>query len=356
MKIAIVGYGYMGQMYAELAQAQNWELVGVHDVDNTAFKSDKFFQSRSELISHPSVDAVIICTPHSQHLAILKECLKQKKHVILEKPMGSSEAEADEIYRKIQKHKATSVVVVNITHCFYDNIRLAKERLSEHDIHSIISIHDSVVFPIKNEERDWWLFKKEKVGHGVLLTNGCHLLARILYLFSEYKPKFEVKGGICANLNRLGDIDDTEAHIRLDLLLSDQRKIPVTVYANWPVAKSKDEAIQESMEVHTDHGTLHIQAWNEVAFYQDQNEKLSKEVPFTRDTIAPQLAKGVKNVLKSFEEAVSAKQGTVHHSVEQTYQAEKAIGIFYSQFTHHAKRSESHSRLVQALDCEMARP
>lgn len=349
MRVAIVGFGYMGQMYADLVQARDWELVGVHDIDNTKFQSDKFFPNRSDLIAHLDVEAVIICTPHNQHLSVVTECLKKKKHVILEKPMGSSEAETEKIYRKIQKYKDTSVVVVNITHCFYNKIQLAKQKVSELDIKSITEIRDTVVFPIKEEERDWWLFKKETVGHGVLLTNGCHLLARILYIFSQYKLRFEVVGGICSNLNQLGDIDDSQAHMRLHLVLEDQQRIPVSVFVNWPMAKKADEAVKESMEIHTDRGMLHVQAWNAVQFHPNPDEKVSQTVPYTRDTIGPEIAKGIRNVLQAFEDAVMSKQPLVHYSVEQTFHAEKTISAFYAK----SKAPLSPSRLVQSLDCAL---
>jgi|694.fasta_scaffold57634_2 predicted dehydrogenase len=268
MRAAIIGFGNMGQMYADLISSQGWELIGVHDIDSTKVKSDNVFRDRLDLISHPQVDVVIISTPHRQHLPVLKECLKYGKHVILEKPMGGSAAEAEKIYKKIQKHKNRSIVVVNITHCFYDNIQIAKEKLNNSLVDSITAIYDTVVFPIKEEERDGWLFKKEIVGHGVMLTNGCHLLARILHLFSDYRPKLEVTAGVFANTNRLGNIEDSSAHMRLDLVLSNQRRLPVSIFVNWPMAKSMDEAIKESMEIHTSQGILHVQAWEKFSFTQ----------------------------------------------------------------------------------------
>ncbi len=354
MRVAIVGYGYMGEMYANLVKEKEWELIGVHDIDNSTFKSDKFFKSRQELISHPDVDAVIICTPHDQHLQIVKECLKQKKNVILEKPMGSSLKETKQIYKKIKKHTATSCVVVNITHCFYDNIQKAKEKIGELDVQRITSIRDSVVFPIRESERNWWLFKKERVGHGVMLTNGCHLLARILHLFSDHSPRYEVQGGIWCNQNKLGDIDDSLAHMRVDLVLNNNHRIPVRIFANWPMTKSAEEHVTESMEVHGDHGLLHIQAWNEVRLYANGEEKVSQTVPYNRDTIAQELAKGVKNVLNSFEQAVDKKEAKVHHSVEHTFQAEMAIGEYYAKCQKRAYESQNQSRLIQSLDCAIA--
>ena len=354
MQAAIIGFGYMGQMYTDLIQSQKWELIGVHDIDNTKFKTDKFFHSRQDLISHPKVNVVIICTPNNQHLPVLKECLKHKKHVILEKPMGSSEEEVEKIYKKIQKHKDSSVVLVNITHCFYDNIQIAKQILKDLTVESITAINDTIIFPIKSEERNWWLFKKASVGHGVMLTNGCHLLARILHLFSDYKPKFEVKGGVFGNTNRLGDIEDSSAHMRLDLVLSNQRWIPVSIFANWPMAKSSGEAVKESMEICTHQGILHVQAWKEVKFHPNPVEKLSKQVSYNRETISGEIVKGVKNVLKAFEQAVSNKMSAVHYSVEHTFQAEKTIAILYSKFQSHAYDTGNQSTLVKSLDCAIA--
>lgn len=331
MKAAIIGFGYMGQMHAKLIQSQSWELIGVHDIDDSIeFKTDKVFKNRLELISHPEVNVVIISTPHNQHLPVLKECLMHKKNVILEKPLGSSEPETDEIYKQIEKYKDSSVVVVNITHCFYNNIQRAKRKLKKYNIDSIKGIYDSVVFPIKPEELHSDLFKKVSVGHGVMLTNGCHLLARILYLFSDYTPKFEVIGGALGNTNCLGDIEDSSAHMRLNLVLSNERKIPVSIFTNWPMAKSLNENIIESMEIHLEQGKLHVQAWNEVKFYPSKSESLSKTVPYNRETISAEVTKGVKNLLEVFEQAVSKKMPMVHYSVEYAYEAEKAITTFYS--------------------------
>lgn len=331
MGFGIVGFGYMGQMYADLIAAQKGELIGVHDIDPAKFRSGQFYSQRLDLISHPKAVTVIICTPHQQHLPVLKECLAHKKNVILEKPMGNSEAETDEIYQEIRKHQNSSVVVVNITHCFYDPIIKAKELLSGVDVNAITSITDRVVFPIKEEERDWWLFKKEKVGHGVLLTNGCHLLARILFLFAKHHPTFEVIGGVCGNTNRLGDIEDSAAHMRLNLVLQSGRKIPVSIFANWPMAKSPHEAIEESLEMRTHSGKWHIQAWKGIVYESDPAKKVSHQVPYHRDTIGAEIEKGLKNVLKKFEQAVTAKPSTLHESVQHTYQAEKAIATFYAQ-------------------------
>jgi len=334
LNVAIIGFGYMGQMFSELVKAQSgWKLVGVHDV-NESLKStvDNFFKDRAALISHPQVEAVVICTPPRHHLSVLKECLAYKKHVILEKPLGSSMIEAEQVYEEINKCKDHTIVAVNITHCFYKNIREAKEIVDWCDIQNITAISDRVIFPVNEKDRDAALFKKANVGHGVMLTNGCHLLARISSLFASYNPVFKIVGGILGNTGGLGDIADSDAHMRLIMVLNNQHQIPVSIFTSWPPAKMVDENITESMEISFRRGTLHIQAWGEVEFYEGPTT-LSKQVPYNGTTISEAQKEGVKTLLQIFEQAVVKGPSGIHESVKYTYQAERTIGEFYSKFT-----------------------
>lgn len=357
MNAAIVGFGYMGSMYAELLTSRNWNLVGVHDSDPDKFKgvaAAPYYRDRRELISRSDVKVVIISTPHNQHLEVLKECLEFKKHVILEKPLAGSLKEAEEVYALVRRHAAHSCVMVNITHCFYDAIQEAKQLLAVKDIGTITSISDRVIFPIKAEESSWWLFKRAVVEHGVMLTNGCHLVARLLHLFSAFRLKVEFVGGIFANTDKLGDIADSAASMRANLLLSDGRKIPVTFFASWPMMDKAGKAVQESMVIKTNQGKLHVQAFNGVTFHSDSNKPLAHEVPFDRDSITDEIKKGVKNMLALFEKEVAQKTNEVRFSVEYTYQAEKIIGKLYE--ADHSSKTARPSRMVQALDLELLRP
>lgn len=331
-RVAIIGYGYMGKMYAQLLPSQHFKLVGVYDKDPKQCEllpQNLRFSKRNELIARPDVDVVIIATPHMKHLKVLKKCLQHKKQVILEKPLAGSFEDATQIYSLIQQHRQSSKVIVNITHCFYKNIQIAKQYIDNAAIGNIKSIHDRVMFPIKNEERTAGIFKKAVAGHGVMLTNGCHLVARVAYLFSKYKPSFEFVKGSFSNPDRLGDIEDAFAEMHLQLILPEGKKIPVTIHASWPMEDQTGPLIEESMGINTDKGKLHVQAWKGISFYANPEKKLSHQVPFNSQTISPEISKGTVNMLKEFKNELASPNNQIHFSVEYTYQAERMIAQFY---------------------------
>jgi predicted dehydrogenase len=102
IKSAVIGVGYLGkfhaQKYAELPQS---ELIAVCDNNAeaaSAVATDLGVQAvytLAELL--PDIDAVSIVVPTQLHYEIAKQCLQAGKHVLLEKPMTTTVAEADEL-------------------------------------------------------------------------------------------------------------------------------------------------------------------------------------------------------------------------------------------------------------------
>src|SRR6266496_150827 len=61
------------------------------------FHVPNFETEYSALLARPDVDAIVILTPMSQHGAMAKAALGAGKHVLVEKPMAVSLAEAAEL-------------------------------------------------------------------------------------------------------------------------------------------------------------------------------------------------------------------------------------------------------------------
>jgi predicted dehydrogenase len=102
MKTAVIGVGYLGrfhaQKYAALPQA---ELVAVAD-NNLEHAERVAAECKTRAVSDyrelfGQVDAVSIVVPTQMHHQVAKECLQQGIHVLLEKPMTVTVAEADEL-------------------------------------------------------------------------------------------------------------------------------------------------------------------------------------------------------------------------------------------------------------------
>lgn len=104
IRTAVVGVGYLGQFHAEKYDlSENSELVAVVDLDRerAATVAEKVgarsLTDYREIIGQ--VDAVSIVVPTQSHYEVAKAFLEQGVHVLLEKPITNTLAEADELIR-----------------------------------------------------------------------------------------------------------------------------------------------------------------------------------------------------------------------------------------------------------------
>jgi predicted dehydrogenase len=102
IRVAILGTGFMGKVHAEaIRRVGNVEIVAIAGISIEDAKSlaDPFgiewaTSDYHELLASPDIDAVHICTPNSLHCEMATAALKAGKHVLCEKPLASSYAEA----------------------------------------------------------------------------------------------------------------------------------------------------------------------------------------------------------------------------------------------------------------------
>jgi predicted dehydrogenase len=105
LRVAVLGVGSLGKeharLYADLATTGQIEFAGVHDSNaDTARKiaakhNLRVFNSVAEAAA--SADAFNIVTPTTTHFELAKQLLAQGKHVLVEKPMTETSAQAAEL-------------------------------------------------------------------------------------------------------------------------------------------------------------------------------------------------------------------------------------------------------------------
>jgi predicted dehydrogenase len=102
IRSAVIGVGYLGKFHAQkYAQQPNSKLVAVCDT-NLATAQALAAQLGTRAVDNidallPEVDALSIVVPTQQHYHIAKKCLLAGKHILLEKPMTTTVAEAQEL-------------------------------------------------------------------------------------------------------------------------------------------------------------------------------------------------------------------------------------------------------------------
>jgi len=113
-RVAVLGVGSLGKeharLYAELAQAGQMDFVGVYDVlPETARRvADKCrvraFDSVSAAVE--AAEALSVVTPTSSHFELARQLLEEGRHVLLEKPMTETAAQAAELVQLANRRGA----------------------------------------------------------------------------------------------------------------------------------------------------------------------------------------------------------------------------------------------------------
>lgn len=109
LRCGVVGVGSLGQHHARLYQAiETAELVGVCDAskERAAEIATRFgvpvFETPEDLAS--ACDAVSVVVPTDLHCAVAVPLLERGCHLLIEKPICASLAEAEQVLQAAQKH------------------------------------------------------------------------------------------------------------------------------------------------------------------------------------------------------------------------------------------------------------
>lgn len=98
VRLGLLGMGRIGKIHFRNINQYfpNAKIIAVADTlldkpELQAKHPEMFFSNNAQdVLTHQEVDAVIICTPTSQHAALIEQAIKNRKHIFCEKPMDLS--------------------------------------------------------------------------------------------------------------------------------------------------------------------------------------------------------------------------------------------------------------------------
>lgn len=115
--VAIIGVGNMGAHHARVfSSLKNVSLVSVSDLDEKKGKEIanlykcKFYKDYKEMLKKEKIDAVSIVVPTAHHTSIAVECMKNGKHIIVEKPLADSVENAEKIISAAKENNVKLLV------------------------------------------------------------------------------------------------------------------------------------------------------------------------------------------------------------------------------------------------------
>lgn len=193
-KIVVIGLGGVAQLVhlPILSKINSIDIVAVAELSKNRLNtvSDKFnvkqrFTDYSEMINKIEFDAAIISTPTNTHKEIAVECLKNKKHVLIEKPIALNYNEAKEIDDIAKKNNCNAMVGMNFR--FRPDTMLLKSLINSGELGELFYIKCGWARKQSSEQK--WFSKKNLAGGGVLLDLGIVLLDTAMWLLDYPKIK-----------------------------------------------------------------------------------------------------------------------------------------------------------------------
>ncbi|HVU13044.1 MAG TPA: Gfo/Idh/MocA family oxidoreductase [Phototrophicaceae bacterium] len=147
-RLGVIGCGYWGpNLIRNFAELSRSSLVAVADLSD---KRLDYIRTRyPEAITtqdyrqffNLSLDGVIVATPPPTHFAIASECLEHDLHVLVEKPLALSSAEAQTLVQLARSHQRT--LMVGHTFTYNPAVRALKQIIDSGELGRILYI-DSV--------------------------------------------------------------------------------------------------------------------------------------------------------------------------------------------------------------------
>ena len=146
--VGVIGAGFIGPVHARAARLAGGHLVGL--VGSSPERSrqlaaeagaSRVFSSAEDLIAHPEVDVVHICTPNHLHVPLAEAALRAGKHVVCEKPLALEAAGAARLVGLAGE--AGLVAAVPFVYRFYPIVREARARVGRGDLGTVRLIHGS---------------------------------------------------------------------------------------------------------------------------------------------------------------------------------------------------------------------
>jgi predicted dehydrogenase len=201
LNVAMIGGGFMGKAHAMAYAAMPmffWPapaipvrkvVVDVSD-EMAATARDRFgFEDASSdwraTIARPDIDIVDICTPNDSHAEIAIAAAKAGKHVICEKPLARTGAEAKTMLDAVRGTNTIHMVAFNYRRT--PAVALAKRLIEDGKIGDILNFRGTYL-------QDWsadpdgplsWRFQKSVAGSGTVGDIGTHVVDFARYLAGE---------------------------------------------------------------------------------------------------------------------------------------------------------------------------
>ena len=163
-----------------------------------------FYSDYGVMLKEARLDAVSVCLPHQLHYAAGMACAAAGAHVLMEKPIALTLAEADSLLEEFEKRRL--LLTVGFAHRFRPEFQEAERLIKSGALGTPANALDRLC-TLGGKFPPSWVWDRGLAGGGILIWTGIHTLDRLRWLFasepervfaavSTYAHKADVEDGI----------------------------------------------------------------------------------------------------------------------------------------------------------------
>jgi predicted dehydrogenase len=252
LKFALIGTGGIAQTYAQAFQQSGCcELIAVADINQDSAKAfaepfgAKHFNNYRTLAENSEIDAVIVATPPNSHPEIAMYFMTRGVHVLCEKPLCLSVAEAKAMIESAETSKVVFTMATKFRYC--EDVVKAKAIIASGVLGEIVQFENAFTAKVDMSKR--WNSVKEVAGGGVLIDNGTHSVDIVRYFLGAITDVLAVETSGTQNLA----VDEN-----VKLLAKTVNNVVASVDLTWGINKE----LPNFISVYGTNGTLQI-GWRE---------------------------------------------------------------------------------------------
>src|SRR3984885_6831511 len=155
IRSAIFGTGFMGRVHLEaLRRVEHVEVAAIAGrntaaADNLGSAFDVPRLSPDAILADRTIQAVHLCTPNTLHFPMAKEALLAGKHVLCEKPLAITAAEAEELVALAARKGLRNAVCHNLR--YYPMVQQMRAMREASDLGEILIVQGTY-------SQDWLLY------------------------------------------------------------------------------------------------------------------------------------------------------------------------------------------------------
>ena len=271
--LGFAGVGWLGEsLIKELPAFPSLRLAAVQDANTelvaevaARYASPWQGASYEAMLGAPGVDAVVICTPNSFHVPQTRAALGAGKHVLVQKPLAFSAADARAVVAFAQAQGR--VLLVDYSYRFLETTRVFQQRVAQLGaVTGVQGVFHNIWGPGKA-----WFFDPKVSGGGALMDLGVHLIDLALETLHPRTVRLDA-----ADLGYdQGHAVENRASLRLLL-----DEVPCAVEVSWNAPLPRADI---SLQVDGERGSVR---WENVdgSFFRFRTVSPSGEVLLDRET------------------------------------------------------------------------